>query len=47
MSGYAAQPKSNGETLAAPANDSYLEIMEVHCLTWSAQGKQVFVIVIV
>jgi hypothetical protein len=33
-SGFAAQPKSIGEKLAAPTNDSYLKIMEVQCVLW-------------
>ena len=29
---HSAHPKSGQETLAAPTNDSYVEIMEVDCL---------------
>ncbi len=29
---HSAHPKSGQETLAAPTDDSYVEIMEVHCL---------------
>jgi hypothetical protein len=32
MAASAAHPKSGEETFVAPSNDSYAEIMEVHCL---------------